>query len=858
MFPYYKGPHSGIPPIIGIFEDNSHSTAGGLSFSPAVDDFEEYYYDYAYQSGVVNSETMTPDSGYINTIGGVASNFATDTIDLLDDTLSTGNLLNAMRQEIPHNALNYISSGVGQEWANSNAYEFQIPPGSGGRVYVFEKESGVFNLVQSIKSNTEQNLASLFNQSDDEDDYAYSSKTPDRFGHSVSISDNREVIAIGSPYTTTSCQVFERDESENTRMYGNLKNWLEFRGKTTELTRYNDLVIDSGVTIAQNTVYHELSQGDKFYLRTDDLFWGKDPIELYKNIYNYGYGHIPYTGTFQFIAGTFAGTSRLGYSTAVSEDGDTVALGAPTDSFNEFDDTNIWYNGNTLDDTGSITRDNWASYTNAGAVRVFGSRKSYPHSGVVEFYKFGNLDRTLHPELVANGYYDQMGLYFAPSNISFRRTQFEDLEIPQDAGLAFIITPEVDATSDEVIANIKQWLALGDRILVIVGNDPVYEDNGAYGDSNKIVNKLLEKLNSRMRIHPAIHEDESLNTCVSEEDVANRQYNAVASKVPAYAHGTSISTGSVFAMGVGDIRINVSGDGLEDLMVTMPCDDHNTRCEMPIMHNGDLRAEWNNSCTKTDIAGNTTKVYYKVNWPFQFGNFEPDCDQSPRGVINRPGQDIRPILTAAEYVPPQPWYIPASTCIDCEKVITLVDTGETETRIINDAYWKYEFANQQLDTLTFSVSGDGSSTIAAGIYSSWDKGTFDDPDPLYGRDGILQATGIPQTIVPNPQLRQVNLESAGYIEDNTNAICTEETYYNTDGETTSKVFLFASLLPESDYSMGMAGDLAGTTNNDLNIAFYNNLTMKNCGTSGKGKVYQLGGWTGRTSFTDAYGPYSRN
>jgi len=370
-------------------------------------------------------------------------------------------------------------------------------------------------------------LASSFNQRGDEDHYAYSSKRHDRFGHSVSISDNREIIAVGSPYTTTSCQVFERDKSENTRMFNNLQSWLTFREKTTELNRYNDLVIDSGVIAARNTVYHELSQGDKFLLRTDDLFWGNDPIELYKNIYNYGYGNIPYTGTFQFITAEFAGTSRLGYSTAVSEDGDIVAFGAPTDSFNEFDDTNIWYNGSGLNDTGDLTRDNWASYTNAGAVRVFGSRKSYPHSGVVEFYKFGNLDRTLHPDLVSEGYYDQMGTYFlgmdaddlnlSNNNVSFTRTQFEDLEIPRDAGLAFIITPEVDAASDEIVANIKDWLSLGDRTLVIVGNDPVYEDNGVYADSNKIVNKLLEKLGSRMKIHPARNKDESLSECVSQE-----------------------------------------------------------------------------------------------------------------------------------------------------------------------------------------------------------------------------------------------------------------------------------------------------------------------------------------------------
>jgi hypothetical protein len=846
MFPHSNELHSGIPPIVGIFRDTSATTNFGLKFGSAIDDFMTYYYDYSYQSGVVNSETMTADSGYIQISGGDSDNFASFTKDLLNNTLSTGNLINAERLGVPHDASKYITSGIGQEWANSNAYEFQIPPGSGGRVYIFEKENGAFNLVQSIKSNTESNLELTFNQTGDEDDYAYSSKRPDRFGHSVSISDNREVIAVGSPYTNASCQVFERDTSENARMYDNLSGWLTFRSKTAELSRYDDLVIDSNVTTARNTVYHELSQGDKFLLRTDALFWGNNPIELYKSVYTYGYGNIPYTGTWAFIPGTFAGTSRLGYSTAVSEDGDTVAFGAPTDSFNEFDDTNVWYKHG----------DTWASYTNAGAVRTFGSRKNYPHSGVVEFYKFGNLDRSLHPDLVADGHYDQMGLYFAPKGKSFQRTQFEDLEIPQGAGLAFIITPEIDAASDEVVDNIKNWLALGDRTLVIVGNDPVWEASGIYKASNDIANKLLEKLGSRMKIHPARIEKESLQGCVSPEDAIANIYNVVASKVPAYSHGSSISRKSVFAMGVGDIRINVSGDGLVNLNNPMSCSDLNTRCEMPLMQNGDLRAEWNEKCVKTDPStGKTTDIYYKVNWPFQFGNANPsnECDEPPKGMINRPGQDITPILTAAQYTPPEPWYIPESTKEKCVTNWIVVESGY---RPLNDPYWKYWFATSgQLDNIAFSVSGDGLSNVI-GDYSHWDRSSFDDPAPLYGRDGILQATGVSQTIDPDPKSRQVNLVSAGYIEDDTSTLCTEEVYHNTGGATSSKVFLIASLLPENDYSMGIAGT---PTNNDMNVLFYNNLIMKNCQTltgdiDGKGVVYQLGGWTGRTSFNDAYSP----
>ena len=229
MFPHDTSLiHNNIPPIIGIFRDVSATTSNGGMFGSLINDFKTYYYDYAYQSGVINSETLAADSGYIKTIDGDADNFATFTKDLLNKTLSTGNLIEeATRLGVPIDASKYIASGIGQEWANSNAYEFQIPPSSGGRVYIFEKENGVFNLVQSIKSNTESNFASTFNQSGDEDDYAYSSKRHDRFGHSVSISDNREILTIGSPYTTTSCEILERQDSENTRMYNSLRAWLE-------------------------------------------------------------------------------------------------------------------------------------------------------------------------------------------------------------------------------------------------------------------------------------------------------------------------------------------------------------------------------------------------------------------------------------------------------------------------------------------------------------------------------------------------------------------------------------------------------------------------------------------------------
>ena len=831
--------HNNIPPIVGIFKDNSPSTGDTGHFESVVDDFISYYHDYAYESGVLDSTTLTADRGYVNTINEESEVFYQSTIDLLDRTLATGNL-------ITNDALKYITSEVGQELANPDFKQFQIPPGSGGRVYIFEKESGVFNLVQSIASSTQTNLATSFNQSDDEGDYAGHSVLPNRFGHSVSISDNREVIAIGSPYATTSCEILERDESENTRMYNSLRAWLVFRGKTDEIARYDDLLESYDVATVQSTVYNELNQGDKFYLRSDGRFWENNPIALYKNIYTYGYGNIPYTGTWQFIPGEFAASSRLGYSTAVSEDGDTVAFGAPTDSFNEFDDTNVWYrNGDT-----------WASYVNAGAVRTFGSRRSYPHSGVIEYYKFGNMDRNIHKDERDAGYYDQMGEYFLNVEVGddrldlpFRRTEFEDLEIPQDVGLAFIITPEVDATSDEIVGNIKEWLALGDRTLVIVGNDPRWEESGIYGTSNDIANKLLAKLDSTMRIHEAREESESINQCISPQDVIANKYNVVASKVPAYSHGTNISRGSVFAKGVGDIRINLSGiagyeSGVEP--VYGPCgeeDKLNFGCVMPLTHGGDLRAEWNDSCTKT-VGKTEITINYKVNWPFRYGNPNPsdECDNPPVKDIDKRGQDITPILTAAEYIPPSSWYVPEEIIPSGNQAVNyiVVDSGYYE----DEEHPVYRFEYPHVDNIEFSVSGDNISSVIGESAFTWDNGTFSDPDPVIinneQRDGILQGTGVP-----------INGERITVQEkvDDISILASEEIYHNDDGATTSKGYLIASLLPESDKSLG-----SPSNNNDQNVYFYNNLLMKDC--DNKGMVYQLGEWTGRTSFTDAYGPSS--
>jgi len=792
--------YNNLPPILGIFQDSSNSLNGAFaSFTEAteevVDEFETYFKELTFASGV-------GASGYVNRTLGNAEDWMLESIDLMDDTLATGNL-------IENSALGFITSGVGQEWANENALDFQISPPSGGRVYVYENENGVFNLIQEIKSPDElgRNSYSLGN---------YGQVENDRFGHSVSISDNAEVISVGSPYSNHPCKIYEDSSSERQRLFNGLPAWLNSQG----------IIIDDNVLASESgrlETYYGLTQSEKFKFRSDETFWnsrGGIP-QPYKSAYDYRYTDIPYTGTWSFIPGHFAGTSRLGYSTSVSEDGNTVVFGAPTDSFNEFDDTNVWFK----------SENTWASYVNAGAVRVFESRNYFPHSGVVEFYRFGNLDKNSHPE--ASGSYEDLKTIFNNSGRSFERLPFDDIEIPQDAGLAFIITPELDSASDEVIDNIKNWMALGDRTLVLVGNDPSYEEGGKYAKSNAILHKILKKLDSRMRIHPARNEYEAINYCA---DVSNNRYNVTNAYVPANAHSTAVNNGPIYASGVGDIRIDLNGLDVNkpDLLIDAPCNILNDRCNMPIQHGGDLRAEWNAMCTKR--AGNTViEIHYKENWPFHFGNEKrsQDCDSPPSQLIDRPNQEPRPLLTAAEYVAPSSYTVPATS--------GWVDLGCTTTyKTVTTRQTVWEFGSTPIDNLEFGVSGvieAENSVSGVGLAHIGHSENHYNPLFMGDRDGIIQGSGSSYTLPP------VNKTA---VLDNNAVLATEESYK----DTTSSVVMIASVFPENKNSMeGRYGDRTNL-NSDQNIFFYANLMRESCNDAAV--VKQLGGWTRRVSFADAY------
>jgi len=827
IFPHNNNIYSGIPPIVGVFGDDTFSTHNKQSFLEILDGFVDYYEEYAYASGVRDMVADVPTRGYVEQIFDDAFVWNEATINLMNETLSTGNLIKT-------NNLKYITEGIGQEYARDDAGEFQMPPESGGRVFVFEKEFGEWNLVQEFVSPLEDYEPAYDDQNSD---LIYAERNPvDRYGHSVGISENCNIISVGSPYSAEACQIFERDEDANTLMYNSVYDWLvetndEYAYPLQDLIdRYNELIAGSGKIEVGTQVYKEMSKKDRFLLRKNKN------IKLYDKIYKYHYTDIQYTGSFNIIPYEFAGTSRLGFSTSVSEDGKTVAFGAPTDSFNEFDDMNVWYGGVT----GANYPENntWASYTNAGAVRIFESRSYHSHNKTVEFYKFGNLDRSVNAENLANqgvvNAYEKLGSYFAVDNISFERTQFDEIEIPKDAGLAFIITPELDAASDEIIDNIKSWLALGDRTLVLVGNDPKWKQGGIYRKSNEIINKILRKLGSRMRITAARNQKESLIAGMSQSEILDGKFNVTLAHLPQYMHESDAIRENMYASGVADIKIDLSDLGLESLKLYSPCDPNNPeldRCIPPIQHSGDLRSEWASACFD--------KIEFYTNWAFHFDTANPgqSCKFYPQIVkpyVVRPDEEITPVLTAAEYVPQKSIIIPAASGEE-EKCTTSL-SGIIKTTITTGTT-TYDFAEDHLNDLQFNLIDSGNQAV--GTYTSFNRDKFANPQKENGRDAILQGVGTDYAGQSFLQTVKV-ADTSPYV--------TEELF---EEEESSKVYLIASQLPENAWSMGARfGDEYDPRNNDQNIAFYNNLVMTDC--SNRARIAQLGGWTGKTSFVDAF------
>ena len=847
--------YSGLPPIMGMFKEKTGSTAGALRYKDSngdiqdlYDRIETYYEDWTYASGVRDLVQSITQRGHLNTIEGKSEDAYSTTSLLISNTFDSGRLSTTFTDTTLNR--NFITSGVGQIWGDTHSQirnQFQIPPASGGRVYIFEKERNDYNCIQVITSPADAEDYDLDDENGQGSWYAF---TPnDRFGHSVSISDNSEIITIGNPFKATPATIYERNEDEIQRVYDNIRAYCVSGGYNDAVNHYDKITAASGEEIAKVSTYDHIQPATRFKYRNDANFWRRLP-EPYQISFDYRYSDIAYVGTNKFIPGEFAPTSRLGWSTAVNEQGDICAFGAPTDSFNLFEDVNVYGTG----------LKQWASFVHAGAVRIFESRKYHTHNEIVEFGRFGNLDRAIHTEERQNGFYDKWDNIFASGKdgnsgpIPFRRMDFSEIEIPTTAGLCFINTPELDAASDEIVDNIKNWLALGDRNLVLVGNDPVYEENGVYKEGNDVLNKLLKKLDSRMRIFPARNGEYALKgtedgECITDAEIADDLYNVTPVPAPAYSTGYTLEAGNMYGKGFGDIRIDLSQDGLEDYEEYFGCPEGkccgdcgdqgpaiiNDKCEFPLKHEGDLRAQWTEQCIKSTPRG-CKVVSYAKNWPLEFNNFTPDCDDPPVPLFTKTGMEPVPVLTTAEHLPDTFWFRAATSGEECSYYP--IYEWRLNPPVGSTTYF---FESSNIDEAEFEIFEDENSNVE-GTFNSFDfTGDFFDPDKKNGRDGLLQALGT--SYYPEDEERTETRELSPF-----SILGLVESGKLDDGEyNNSRVYLMGTQWSEDDHSRGLD---SATLNDDKNTEFYINMIRKDCVASPRG--IQINGFTEHDSLADAY------
>jgi hypothetical protein len=719
-FPYDSGRlNNNIPSILGFYVDDSKSL-GERAVQPALDQFISYYQQYSFASGLKDFFGNQASGVTVKTVD-ITENWIYQSVDMLNTALDTGRL--ALNDEIK-----LFSSGIGPQYFNSSLAEFNIVPYSGGAVYVFENSSGEWDLKQTINSPTLLNTIE-----------------PDRFGHSVDISKNGELIVVGSPYINEAVMTYE----------------------------YNQ---DSG---------------------------------QYINNFKYGYSDIPFTGSWGFLTEKYCPTSRLGYSVTSNEDGSIIAAGAPTDSMDEFDDNNTYYS------PGREAFSVWPTYVNAGAVRVFESRQYFKHNKAIEYGIFGNLDYQVNASLHSGVYHHMSGI-FKDIEVDYIKTAFDDVDIPQDAGLVIINTPSIDALSDEITQNILDWLALGDRNLVLVGNDPIWENEGIYFQSNNVLNKLLDRLNSRMRLIPARTEYESIPS--------SGHLNIIPSYRPRGSISSYLSPKYMYGSGTADIKV-YSPLSNETFSCSPAYIKYNDKCNIPLKHYGDLRAEWLDVCY--DFLG--AEISYPINWPLHFGKVTPEdygCvlyDASTTN-LNKPEAVPIPILSAAEYESPTIVYpaVPETS-------------GYTIVRyesVYFDTTLNARFGSVVDNTKTFewsSNSGLNVNLINLNIGNTLSNSRFFQPEEFNNKQALLQAKASNKILTEN--IRQI-------VSDKT-YFAAEENY----GDTSSTIVLIAQTYLENQDTL-----LSGL--GDKNINFFTNLISIDV--NGQSCVAQLGDWTLNTNFTDAY------
>jgi hypothetical protein len=850
--------HSGIPPLVGIYVDDSRSLGtqavgyydNGLR-SGSLNKFIDYYKQYTYDNGVLNAPIYGSEAaeGYIQVTTGLDEDWIAQGINCLKALTD----IPTLNQD---NAFRLLGSDLGK--FNNDDSEFNLLPPSGGAVFIFEKDKddNNFEIVQYIDSPTTYN-----------NDYS------DRFGHDVAISDNGKILVVGSPYSDSAVQVWEYNNSYESQLDSYIQN-VYIGYLSTEYARevanatygeafnlYKEWLEKSADTIYTETLKQELWDKSSESLRFRFIEnYGIKPYRLNKEItYSEMHGSSDSQRSEESTHGGWSNlynnipTSRMGYSVDTNHDGTLIAIGCPTDSMGERDSTVTWFRYDqkpTQETTYGGENWQWQNYVNAGAVRLLESRDYYPHDRkVVEFYAFGNLHESLAEPEDASYFLPSMSGMFSGAGYDFRRTVYnEELIIPQDAGLAFIITPEISFQSDEVINNIKQWLSYGDRNLVLVGNDPVYEAGGVYNYSNNIINYILEKLDIKMRIYPSRDAEESL-----VEPSTDLYYNIRQSTVP---EKTMSPIGEweglkLKGYGVGDIRFfdDFASNLYQCTETTKPPSDSfsligmtpkknyrdlHSRCELPIITEGDLRAKYWDQCEFRPCTGMPGWINFQHNLAMMYGTHKTEdwgctaCDEivppTPHSN-NRENSEPIPMFAAYEQltktivVPPVP-----DSIQERERIIGYNIAGDTTynfpTRNVapySGIPFMWSEASGNFDSVVYNLNNVQSN-------SAWFN-----PAEYNGKDAVLQAK-LSSSINSFEEFYEVEPEINFIVEEKL-------------GANGSSVVLMAGTATERT-------DVLLSSDGDINLNLYFNILAKN--QFGESKVAQIGGFTQRETYKSGF------
>lgn len=827
--------NNNIPIIAGFYVDDSvsygtkalGSSVDGQIVGGALDRFISWFRQYAYDNGLTDNNG-TPAYPFTSITVGEDEGWLNQSKENLKDATD----LDKLRES---RAFLLFSNDIGT--FNTNLNEFNLAAPSGGSVYIFENMDYGWEIIQEIKSPTKSNNTHV-----------------DRFGHDVAISEDGRIIVVGSPYINEAVQIYEYNENYMSSFYDTFATWIRAKGDPSVDTTYGELyearrIFNNLVSInigranfinSAKTVFEDLSPSGKFafrnyYNNTTDSAGRLIPNQSrmpYKLIREISHSDIKPSHTWPWLFDQYIPTARLGYSVDTNEDGTVIVAGSPTDSIGAQDEGIAWYKPGYKAEHPL----NWASNVNAGAVRILEGRNYYPHSSVAQYGVFGNLHRTLNINHDNNPFFNHFQSIYNSRGLNYIETEFIDPEIPQDAGTLFIITPEENALSEEVIKNIQDWLGLGDRNLVLVGNDPIWEESGAYAEGNEIINSLLRRLGSRMKLHPARNRYESL----VDRD-SGLYYNNLPTHRPEKITPTYIYSANLSGSGVADIRLedenvfrmyNCNNPEKEDgILAGLGSILSGTRkkeyvelqsiCNMPVKHEGDLRAEWIDECE----AYPRGFVSYKINLGLVYGTHTV-CDwgcacEDPPPPLPTINYEPIPILAASEAITKE-YKIPAIP----ERTVT-----------------RQEFVRKELSSFSFNYSETADSGLAfiwsenSGNYTylntndsrTVSNSLFFNPLEYNNKNPILQAKA---------ELVEDSLETVGIVEPSF-VWCAEEKYEDSNN---SKVILFSSVATESRNFL--------FSGSDENIKLYMNLTDKT--DRGQANIAQLGGWTDRASFRSGY------